>query len=243
MIISFHSYKGGTGKTNFIGNLGLHLARNGDKTCIIDSDINGPGIHSLFNVDFDHSLIDLVSDKCKLEDVVKKSEIEDKLYIVPTKITEEDLTSFFNTPSEAKEKMNQIIDSLKRDYSIKHVLIDCGPGMNRSSFLIMSIADKAVIVSTIDKQDIRGTYILTNMAKKLGSSPYLLFNKAPPARPDDMDDVITRFSTKLDTQLLGIVAYDKEVADTWSRKLITDSAPNSQYSKKIKEIASNLMSA
>ena len=45
MMLSFHSYKGGTGKTTFVGNLGVLLSTRREKVCIVDTDVNGPGMH------------------------------------------------------------------------------------------------------------------------------------------------------------------------------------------------------
>lgn len=242
MLVSFHSYKGGTGKTNIVGNLGLLLAQEAQKTCIIDIDANGPGIHSLFNLEFENSLIEYLNNKCEIKDIVYKPETESELYLIPMKVWEDDITSLFKSPSEAKEKVLELIDHIKREYGFEHILFDCGPGINKSSFLIMNIVDKAIVVSTIDRQDIRGTYILTNMAKKLGSYPYLLFNKIPLDRLKEMDKVINEFSKRLETQLLEIIAFDKNVADTWSRRLVIDSAPNCAYCDQIHRIASEIVS-
>ena len=43
--ISIHSFRGGTGKSNITANLGYTLAAQGKKVCIVDTDVQSPGIH------------------------------------------------------------------------------------------------------------------------------------------------------------------------------------------------------
>ncbi len=50
-IISTHSYRGGTGKSNLTANLAAGLALRGHRVGIVDTDIQSPGIHALFKVD------------------------------------------------------------------------------------------------------------------------------------------------------------------------------------------------
>ena len=47
-IISVHSYRGGTGKSNTTANLASIIARDGNRVGIVDTDIQSPGIHVLF---------------------------------------------------------------------------------------------------------------------------------------------------------------------------------------------------
>ena len=47
-IISIHSFRGGTGKSNTTANLAALLAAQGLRVAVIDTDINSPGIHVLF---------------------------------------------------------------------------------------------------------------------------------------------------------------------------------------------------
>ncbi len=49
--VSIHSYRGGTGKSNVTANLAAELARRGARVAIVDTDIQSPGIHALFQVD------------------------------------------------------------------------------------------------------------------------------------------------------------------------------------------------
>ena len=241
VLLSFHSYKGGTGKTTFVGNLGVHLAQQGQNICIIDTDVNGPGLHSLFDIQFSATLVDLLRDECKVNEIIYKPYRDLGLYIIPSKACEEDITSMFSSPGEAKDKMLEIIKFLKRQLQVDHVLFDCSPGINKSSLLTMNIADRATIVSTIDVQDIRGTYILSNMSSKLGTKANLLFNRTPKDKCDEINCIVAEFSKKLGTSLLGSLTFDETVARTWSRKLVIIEEQDCDYCQQLSSIATRLL--
>ena len=46
-IISIHSFRGGTGKSNTTANLSALMAMEGLRVGVIDTDIQSPGIHVL----------------------------------------------------------------------------------------------------------------------------------------------------------------------------------------------------
>jgi anion-transporting ArsA/GET3 family ATPase len=47
-VVSIHSFRGGTGKSNLAANLAVQLGRRGMRVGVIDTDIQSPGIHVLF---------------------------------------------------------------------------------------------------------------------------------------------------------------------------------------------------
>ena len=49
-IISIHSFRGGTGKSNTTANLAALLAADQKRVGVIDTDIQSPGIHVLFGI-------------------------------------------------------------------------------------------------------------------------------------------------------------------------------------------------
>lgn len=224
-----------------MSNLGVHLAQQGQKICIIDTDVNGPGLHSLFDVHFSATLVDFLRDECKISEIIYKPYKNMDLYIIPSKACEEDITSMFNSPGEAKDKMLEIIKFLKRQLQVDHVLFDCSPGIHKSSLLTMNIADRATIVSTIDIQDIRGTYILSNMSSKLGTKANLLFNRTPRDKSDEINGIVAEFSKKLGTSLLGSLTFDDTVARTWSRKLVVVEEKDCDYCQQLRTIATRLL--
>src|SRR5262249_31546996 len=62
-MVSVHSFRGGTGKSNTTANLATTIALRGHRVGIVDTDIQSPGIHVLFDLQEDaveHSLNDFL---------------------------------------------------------------------------------------------------------------------------------------------------------------------------------------
>lgn len=69
-IISVHSFRGGTGKSNTIADLAALLATNNKRVGVIDADIQSPGVHILFGLDvasLRYSLNDYLWGKCEIK--------------------------------------------------------------------------------------------------------------------------------------------------------------------------------
>lgn len=69
-IISIHSFRGGTGKSNISANLATLYAMDWLRVGVVDTDIQSPGIHVLFNVKEEaiaYSLNDYLWGQCAIE--------------------------------------------------------------------------------------------------------------------------------------------------------------------------------
>jgi len=235
MWISFHSYKGGTGKTNISGNLACYLANKGFKVGLVETDVSGPGIHALFSLKIKKTLVDFLQGKAGLDEIVYKHSNEE-LYIIPSNATEEDLVSFTRDPSQAKEKLQSLLRDFQSRYNLDHIIFDCSPGLNRSSLLVMGMSEMSIVVSTLDKQDIRGTYVISGVARRLKSRPRILFNKLPKNKYEASKDILEDLSRKIGLEPIGVILFDEAMADAWSRKIIVQEYPNSEYSKQIEQL-------
>jgi MinD-like ATPase involved in chromosome partitioning or flagellar assembly len=235
MWISFHSYKGGTGKTNISGNLASYLASKDLKVGLVETDVSGPGIHALFSLKIKKTLVDFLQGKAGLDEIVYRHGKEE-LYIIPSDATEEDIVSFSKDPSKAKEKLVSLIRDFQSRYNLDHIIFDCSPGLNRSSLLVMGMSEISIIVSTLDKQDIRGTYVFSGVARRLKSRPRILFNKLPKNKYEASKETLEDLSRKIGLETIGVILYDEAMADAWSRKIIVQEYPDSQYCKQIAEL-------
>ena len=70
-IISIHSYRGGTGKSNITANLAWMAAKRGHRVAVLDTDLQSPGVHVVFQFDKErlaHTLSDFLFGRCELEE-------------------------------------------------------------------------------------------------------------------------------------------------------------------------------
>lgn len=235
MWISFHSYKGGTGKTNISGNLACYLAGKGYKVGLVETDFSGPGIHALFSLKTKKTLVDHLRNNAQLEEIVYKGG-DGEIYILPSEATEEDIVSFSKDPAQAKENLKKLLLDFQSRYNPDHIIFDCSPGLNRSSLLIMGMTEISIVVCTLDKQDIHGTYVISGVAKRLKSRPRILFNKLPKNKYEASKETLEDLSRKLGLLPIGVILYDEAMAGAWSRKIMVHDYPNSEYSKQIGEL-------
>jgi len=71
-IVSIHSFRGGTCKSNLTANLASSLVQQGKRVAMVDTDIQSPGIHVLFGLDqqtMGRTLNDYLYGRCSIEQV------------------------------------------------------------------------------------------------------------------------------------------------------------------------------
>ena len=96
-IISIHSFRGGTGKSNVTANLAALLAVEGQRVGVVDTDIQSPGIHVLFGLrgdDITHALNDYLRGKCSITDTahpVLQGQVNGEIYLIPSSIKTEEI--------------------------------------------------------------------------------------------------------------------------------------------------------
>src|SRR5581483_11063744 len=70
-IVSTHSFRGGTGKSNLTANVATNLACRGGRVGVVDTDVQSPGIHVPFGVEQDglrYTLNHYLWGECSIEE-------------------------------------------------------------------------------------------------------------------------------------------------------------------------------
>ncbi len=189
-IISLHSFRGGTGKSNITSNLAYLLFQENKRVGIIDGDVESPGIHVLFGLDqakIKHTLNDYLWKQCTIKEAALditstlNSQEKGKLFIISSSLSAVDITKILREGYDIErliEGYHQIIDELKLDY----LLIDTHPGINEETLLSISISDVLLVIMRPDQQDYQGTAITIELAKKLEvPSLMVVVNKVMPS--------------------------------------------------------------
>ncbi len=188
-IISIHSFRGGTGKSNTTANLAALMALAGRRVAIVDTDIASPGIHVLFGLSdaAGRSLNDYLRGHCTIEaaahDVTASLApgVRGKLWLVPSSINAGEITRILHDGYDVG-LLGKGFHALSWALDLDAVLVDTHPGVNEETLLSMAISDVLLIVLRPDQQDYQGTAVAVEVARRLGVPCLrLIVNKAPAA--------------------------------------------------------------
>ncbi len=248
-IVSVHSFRGGTGKSNTVANLAVMLARSGKRVGLVDTDIQSPGVHVLFQLGEDrvkYFLNDYLWGKCHIEeaayDVTTRSAAGDqpntesgKLFLIPASIKAAEIGRVLKEGYEVG-LLNDGFKRLVRELNLDVLLIDTHPGVNEETLLSIVISDTLVLVMRPDSQDFQGTSVTLELARRLGvESPLLLVNKVPP----DMDRALLRqkIESAYKVRVIGMLPLNYEIVRLASSGIFVDRHPDHPFSRELQLVA------
>ncbi|MFW6171507.1 MAG: CpsD/CapB family tyrosine-protein kinase, partial [Planctomycetota bacterium] len=87
---------GGEGKTTVATQLAMSLARAGKRTALIDFDLSRPSVSSVFNLDLEPGVCDILRNDCRIEDAVNETVLPN-LYVIPAGIANAASTQAMNS--------------------------------------------------------------------------------------------------------------------------------------------------
>jgi septum site-determining protein MinD len=184
-IISIHSFRGGTGKSNTTANLAALMAQSGLRVGVIDTDIQSPGIHVLFGLggqQLGYALNDYLWGKCAITDVARPvlaEQLGERLFLIPSSIKTDAIVQILRQGYDMRlltVAFRELAEALKLDA----LLIDTHPGLNEETLFSIAISGALLIVLRPDQQDYEGTGVTVEVARSLDIPRMLLLvNKAP----------------------------------------------------------------
>jgi MinD-like ATPase involved in chromosome partitioning or flagellar assembly len=255
-IISIHSFRGGTGKSNTTANLAVAIARMGKKVGIVDTDIQSPGIHILFGLDeerMDRSLNDYLWGDCAIEDAAydvgarlsvdggELAVIGGGVHLVPSSIKVGEITRVLREGYDVGV-LNEGFKALGERLDLDYLLIDTHPGLNEETLLSITISKLLVLVLRPDQQDFQGTAVTVDVARKLEVPEILLVvNKALPDY--DPDALRAEVERTYDLSVAGILPLSEDVARLASGGVFFVQEPDHVISKEIAGIAERVVAS
>ena len=217
-IISIHSFRGGTGKSNTTANVATLLAASGQKVGVVDTDIQSPGIHVLFGLTeeaMQHSLNDYLWGKCEIQqaahDVTAKlgPNIPGQVYLIPSSVKAGEIARVLREGYDVgllNDGFHKLIDQMGLDV----LMIDTHPGLNEETLLSIAVSDALLIILRPDQQDYQGTGVTVEVARKLDVPRLLLLiNKVPTVF--NSDEVRARVEQAYQCEVAAVVPHSDEM--------------------------------
>jgi septum site-determining protein MinD len=254
-IISTHSFRGGTGKSNTTANLAVLVARSGYRVGVIDTDIQSPGIHVLFNFDQSRahrSLNDYLWKRCRIEEAaydVTASVIGElhpeserpRVFLIPSSINTGEIARILREGYDVAQ-LNDGIQELLVRLRLDYLFIDTHPGVNEETLLSIAISDVLVLMLRPDNQDFQGTAVTVELARRL-EVPEMFFvvNKIPAGT--DLQDLRQQVERNFRGTVAAMLPLNSEVARMASGGIFTNRFPDHPYSQELQQVARRLIPA
>ena len=246
-IISVHSFRGGTGKSNTSANLTYLCALKGLRVGVVDTDIQSPGIHVLFGLDdqdMGRSLNDYLWGKCKIEDAAHDvtstlgSQIKGKVFLIPSSIKAGEIARVLREGYDVG-LLNDGFESLVKNLNLDMLIIDTHPGLNEETLLSIAISDTLVLILRPDQQDYQGTSVTVEVARKLGVPQMLLMvNKVPVML---MNEVKQRIEKLYNCEVAVVVPHTDELMTLASSGIFSLRYPDHPVTALYKKMADRVM--
>lgn len=247
-IISIHSFRGGTGKSNTTANVATVLAAQGRKVGVVDTDIQSPGIHVLFGFDessMAHSLNDYLWGKCDITETAYDlshslgTDLAGKLYLIPSSIKAGEIARVVREGYDVgllNDGFHDLIELLGLDV----LLIDTHPGLNEETLLSIAISDALAVILRPDQQDYQGTSVTVEVARKLDVPHMVLVVNKVPAVFDE-EEVRERVEQTYQCPVAAVIPHSDAMMTLASEGIFVLRYPDHPITAKFEQLADALM--
>ncbi len=247
-IVSIHSFRGGTGKSNVTANVASQVACKGRRVGVIDTDIQSPGIHVLFGMDedrIDKALNDYLWGRCAIEETayavgaeIGEDQIASRggeIYLIPSSLRAGEIARVLREGYDVG-LLNDGFRELVKQLDLDYLFIDTHPGLNEETLLSIAISDQLVIILRPDQQDFQGTAVTVDVARKLEvPSLCLVINKALSSY--DFGDLREQVEETYSSVVAAILPLSEDVARMQSADIFSLRYPDHPVTVGIQDIA------
>jgi MinD-like ATPase involved in chromosome partitioning or flagellar assembly len=247
-----HSFRGGTGKSNTTANLAATMAATGRRVGVVDTDIQSPGIHTLFGLDADSmasTLNDYLWGHASIEDVACDvtsqvaadggSPLPGAIYLVPSSLRAGDITRILREGYDVS-RLNDGFREMITWLALDILLIDTHPGLNEETLLSITISDTLVIILRPDQQDYQGTAVAVEVARKLEVPRLVLVvNKVLPEL--DVDDVRREVEATYRAPVAALLPLSEDLVRLGSRGIFSRRQPGHPWSRGVQALGEQIL--
>jgi septum site-determining protein MinD len=248
-IISVHSFRGGTGKSNMTANVATLLAADGQRIGVVDTDIQSPGIHVLFGMrqeTMNRSLNDYLWGRCEIGaaayDVTASlhERLAGRVFLIPSSSNPSDIARVMQDGYDVA-LLNQGVRDLMQELELDALIIDTHPGLNEETLLSIAICEALAIVMRPDQQDYEGTSVAVSVARKLRvPRMVLVVNKIPTVF--DFAEVKERVEKAYDCEVAAVLPHSEELMILASQGIFALRYPDHPVTALYRQVAACLTS-
>jgi MinD-like ATPase involved in chromosome partitioning or flagellar assembly len=256
-VISFYSFKGGTGRTTTAANVAADLARRNKNVVVIDLDIDGPGLEIVFGANniplyiqdfikspssskFDELLFDL-----KTEERFQK--LKGALYFIAANL---DVQAPVQATSDVvHDIVSVLLRRLKESVTpqFDYCIVDSQSGYTDLSATVLDISDHLFLLSRFSRQHVIGTVAYSQFLAHLITKSHLrlrydvIMSLVPPTNNKSERKLKDSYLKAIEENLAGgvLVQIPESASLKWREEVVIDkrNRPDSDTIKAFCKIA------
>jgi septum site-determining protein MinD len=250
--LAFHSYKGGTGKTSLVVNLGAIYAKQGANVCVLDFDFRAPSLNVLFKAKPEFWLNDYLEDKCGIIDTLfdqsERLKLPGKLWVGFANPSLDALKDIMSKDRKWEVKaLSKTLSGKKeilQEKQVDYLIYDTSPGAQYSSINALAGADLVSLVMKADEFDLEGTRELAKgVYEALGRKSGIILNKIPleqVASAGGKEKFGKAIEADIGLPLVGMIPCMCELMAFGGRSIYAIDKPDHTFTRAVAEIAEAL---
>jgi MinD-like ATPase involved in chromosome partitioning or flagellar assembly len=255
-IVSIHSFRGGTGKSNTTANLAAQMAMAGKRVGVVDTDIQSPGIHVLFGLDEEkmgRTLNEYLRGDCSIEEVALnigqqleadsttgRSQLAGKdLWLIPSSINGREISKVVRDGYDVN-RLNAGLQTIRKSLKLDYLFIDTHPGLNEETLLSIAFSDVLIIILRPDQQDFQGTAVTVDIARSLDVPQLLLVVNKALVRYD-FNQVRDQIQKAYSAPVAGVLPLTEDMVHMQSADIFSLRYPNHLWSRTMRGIAETIL--
>ncbi len=212
IVVTITSGKGGVGKTTTTANLGVALARRGNRVACIDADIGLRNLDVVLGLEnrIVYDIVDVVEGRARLRQALIRDKRLPELQMLPAAQTRD-------KTAVNPQQMIKLADDLRVDFD--YILIDSPAGIEHGFKNAIAPADRVIIVTTPEVSAVRDADRIIGLVEAAEKpKPQLILNRLRPGMVKRGDMLATEDVLEiLAIDLIGIVPEDESIITSTNR--------------------------
>ncbi|HPP79283.1 MAG TPA: MinD/ParA family protein [Deltaproteobacteria bacterium] len=240
-VISVTSGKGGVGKTSLVVNMGILLARRGNKVHILDADLGLANVDVMLGMAPRLTIKHVLDGRCSIDEVVLTG--PGGIKIIPASSGIQELADL---SPEQQMGLLDALDQLEDDFD--YLIIDTGAGISRNVTYFNAASQRVIVVVTAEPTSITDAYALIKVLRKqYGIKRFdLVTNNVNSKLEGDhvaqkLATVCDRFLGDVAIEVLGSIPHDPSVPESIkAQKAFVEIDPRADASQRLLAVVERL---